>query len=117
MQSPPDARLPDCGHRAGRRRLGVASAIDSRAEALAITTAILHRARRQLWLHSRQLDPGLLDAPPVQAALRRFVTARHDKQLRVIVHDAAMGGEGRRRHGKGEGGRGREEGLEHRKWE
>ena len=33
--------------------------------------------------------PGLLDAPPVQAALRRFVTARHDKQLRVIVHDAA----------------------------
>ncbi|HHA2553343.1 TPA: GNAT family N-acetyltransferase, partial [Stenotrophomonas maltophilia] len=25
----------------------------------------------------------------VQAALRRFVTARHDKQLRVIVHDAA----------------------------
>ena len=25
----------------------------------------------------------------MQAALRRFVTARHDKQLRVIVHDAA----------------------------
>jgi hypothetical protein len=56
---------------------------------VAITTAIIHRARRQLWLHSRQLDPGLLDAPPVQAALRRFVTARHDKLLRVIVHDAA----------------------------
>lgn len=77
------------GHQQMRRRLGAASAIDSRAEAVAITTAIIHRARRQLWLHSRQLDPGLLDAPPVQAALRRFVTARHDKQLRVIVHDAA----------------------------
>ncbi len=77
------------GHQQMRRRLGVASAIDSRAEAVAITTAIIHRARRQLWLHSRQLDPGLLDAAPVQAALRRFVTARHDKQLRVIVHDAA----------------------------
>lgn len=77
------------GHQQMRRRLGVASAIDSRAEAVAITTAIIHRARRQLWLHSRQLDPGLLDAPPVQSALRRFVTARHDKQLRVIVHDAA----------------------------
>ena len=77
------------GHQQMRRRLGVASAIDSRAEAVAITTAIIHRARRQLWLHSRQLDPGLLDAPPAQSALRRFVTARHDKQLRVIVHDAA----------------------------
>ncbi|HEL3195368.1 TPA: GNAT family N-acetyltransferase [Stenotrophomonas maltophilia] len=77
------------GHQQMRRRLGAASAIDSRAEAVAITTAIIHRARRQLWLHSRQLDPGLLDAPPIQAALRRFVTARHDKQLRVIVHDAA----------------------------
>ncbi|AWH53933.1 GNAT family N-acetyltransferase [Stenotrophomonas sp. ESTM1D_MKCIP4_1] len=77
------------GHQQMRRRLGVASAIDSRAEAVAITTAIIHRARRQLWLHSRQLDPGLLDAPPVQAALRRFATARHEKQLRVIVHDAA----------------------------
>ncbi len=77
------------GHQQMRRRLGVVSAIDSRAEAVVITTAIIHRARRQLWLHSRQLDPGLLDAPPVQAALRRFVTARHDKQLRVIVHDAA----------------------------
>lgn len=76
------------GHQQMRRRLGVASAIDSRPEAVAITTAIIHRARRQLWLHSRQLDPGLL-APPVQAALRRFVTARYDKQLRVIVHDAA----------------------------
>lgn len=77
------------GHQQMRRRLGAASAIDGRAEAVAITTAIIHRARRQLWLHSRQLDPGLLDTPPVQAALRRFVTARHDKQLRVIVHDAA----------------------------
>lgn len=77
------------GHQQMRRRLGAASAIDSREQAVAITTAIVHRARRQVWLHSRQLDPGLLDAPPVQAALRRFVTARHDKQLRVIVHDAA----------------------------
>ena len=75
------------GHQQMRRRLGAASAIDRRVEAVSISTAIIHRARRQLWLHSRQLDPGLLDAAPVQAALRRFATARHDKQLRVIVHD------------------------------
>ena len=77
------------GHQQMRRRLGAASAIDGRDQAVAITTAIIHRARRQLWLHSRQLDPGLLDAPPVLAALRRFAIARRDKQLRVIVADAA----------------------------
>ncbi|KAF1015664.1 MAG: Acetyltransferase [Stenotrophomonas maltophilia] len=77
------------GRQQMRRRLEGPSAIDSPAQALAITTAIVHRARRQLWVHSAQLDPGLLDAAPVQAALRRFASARHDKQLRVIVHDAA----------------------------
>jgi len=52
------------GHQQMRRRLGAASAIDSRAEAVAITTAIIHRARRQLWLHSRQLDPGPVGPAP-----------------------------------------------------
>ncbi len=72
-----------------RRTLGAAVALEGLQSAVAVTTAVIHRARRQLWLHSRQLDPGLLDAAPVQAALRRFATRAHDKQLRVIVHDAA----------------------------
>lgn len=72
-----------------RRLPGGAVAIDNADEAVAITTAVVERARRQLWLHSRVLDPGLLDAPPVLEALRRFATARHDKQVRLIVHDAA----------------------------
>lgn len=55
--------------------------------AIAVTTAIIHRTRRQLCLHSRQLDPGLLDAAPVQAALRRLAARRHAKQVRLIVHD------------------------------
>lgn len=76
-------------HQQMRRTLGAAVAIDSHPAAVAVTTAIIHRARRRLWLHSQQLDPGLLDAPPVQAALRRFATRPHDKQLRVIVHDPA----------------------------
>ncbi len=74
-------------HQQMRRTLGAAVAIDRHPAAVAVTTAIIHRARRRLWLHSQQLDPGLLDAPPVQAALRRFATRPHDKQLRVIVHD------------------------------
>lgn len=72
-----------------RRVLGAPMAVDGREAALAVTTAIIHRARRRLWIHSRQLDPGLLDAPAVQQALRRFATRTHDKQVRVIVHDAA----------------------------
>ncbi|WNH47442.1 hypothetical protein PDM28_12125 [Stenotrophomonas aracearum] len=62
--------------------------IDSADQAVAFTTALVDRARRHLWIHSRQLDPGLLDAPPVLEALRRFATARHDKQATLLVHDA-----------------------------
>ncbi|WP_084739091.1 MULTISPECIES: hypothetical protein [Stenotrophomonas] len=62
--------------------------IESADQAVALTTALVARARRQLWIHSRQLDPGLLDAPPVLDALRRFATARHDKQATLLVHDA-----------------------------
>ncbi|MEG2805998.1 GNAT family N-acetyltransferase [Stenotrophomonas sp.] len=75
-------------HQPMRRLLAGASNIETADQAVAITTALVHRARRQLWIHSRQLDPGLLDAPPVLEALRRFGTARHDKQAWLIVHDA-----------------------------
>ncbi len=75
-------------HQHMRRVLDGAVSITTADEAVAITTALVHRARRQLWIHSRQLDPGLLDAPPVLEALRRFGTARHDKQAWLIVHDA-----------------------------
>lgn len=66
-----------------------AGSIDTADQAVAITTALVQRARRQLWIHSRMLDPGLLDAPPVLEALRRFAIARHDKQACLIVHDAS----------------------------
>ncbi|MCS4232020.1 putative GNAT family N-acyltransferase [Stenotrophomonas maltophilia] len=76
-------------HQQMQRTLGAAAPIEGVQAAVAVTTAVIRRARRRLWVHSRQLDPGLLDAAPVQAALRRFATRAHDKQLRVIVHDAA----------------------------
>lgn len=75
-------------HQQMRRRLDGASRITCAEEAVAITTALVHRARRQLWIHSRQLDPGVLDAAPVLEALRRFGSARRDKQAWLIVHDA-----------------------------
>lgn len=75
-------------HQGMRRVLVGAANIDRIDEAVAIATALVHRARRRLWIHSRQFDPGLLDAAPVMDALRRFATARHDKQAWLIVHDA-----------------------------
>jgi len=76
-------------HQHMRLALSGPVAIARADEAVAITSALVHRARRQLWIHSRQLDPGLLDAPPVLEALRRYATARHDKQAWLIVHDSA----------------------------
>lgn len=81
-------------HQNMRRVLRGAVAIEEAAQAVAITTALIHRARRRLWIHSRQLDPGVLDAAPVLDALRRFGTARHDKQALLIVHDATAIGQG-----------------------
>lgn len=75
-------------HQQMRRVLDGATRIHSAEQALAITTAIIHRARRQLWVQSPLLDPGLLDAPPVLEALRRFGSARHPKQAWLIVHDS-----------------------------
>lgn len=76
-------------HQQMRLTLSGAVSIDSRGQALAITTTLIHRARRRLLIHTRQLDPGLLDAAPVLHALRRFATARHEKQALLLVHDAA----------------------------
>lgn len=76
-------------HQQMSRALGTATAITGPQAAIAAATAIVHRARRRLWIHSRQLEPGLLDAAPVQAALRRFATRRQPRQLRLIVDDAA----------------------------
>ncbi len=89
---PEGAEFEEAGiaHQHMRRSLSGAVNIENSAQAVAITTALVHRARRQLWIHSRQLDPGLLDAPPVLEALRRFATARHDKQAWLIVHDPGL---------------------------
>lgn len=62
--------------------------IDNLEAAVAITCAIVARARRRLLIHSRDLDAGLLDHPSVVEAMRRFATAHHEKQVLILVHDA-----------------------------
>ncbi|OHE84910.1 MAG: GNAT family N-acetyltransferase, partial [Lysobacterales bacterium RIFOXYA1_FULL_68_6] len=76
-------------HQGMRRVLGGTAAIAHRAEAVAITTAVIVQARRSLAIYSRALDPGLWDAPPVVGALRRFATHRTGVQVQVLLQDAA----------------------------
>lgn len=75
-------------HQGMRRVLGGTATIAHRAEAVAITTAVIVQARRSLAIYSRALDPGLWDAPPVLDALRRFATHRTGVQVQVLLQDA-----------------------------
>ncbi len=75
-------------HQSMRRQIGGATAIDTREAAVAITTAIVTATRRELCLYSRQLDPGLFDAPEVLEALRRLATRRQRVDIRVLLQDA-----------------------------
>lgn len=73
------------------RRLDGPMAVAGLAAAIGAATAVIAQARRELVVYSRALDPGLLDSPPVLAALRRFATARHATSVQVLLHgeDAA----------------------------
>ncbi len=88
---PEGERFVEAGieHQAMRRALAGAATIAHRSAAVAIATAIIAQARRTLVVYSRDLDPGLWDAPAVLEALRRFATARAGAEVRVLLHDAA----------------------------
>lgn len=77
------------GHQTMRRRLDGAMRIEDRDQAIAATATVIHHARRHLHLQLRGND-GLLAQPPVLAALRRFATARHDKSVQLLVHEADL---------------------------
>jgi predicted GNAT family N-acyltransferase len=76
-------------HQSMLRALTGATAVDDRETAIATVVALVEAARRGLWLYSRDLDPGLLDAPAVVEAFRRFGTAGRGNEARVILQDAA----------------------------
>lgn len=89
---PHGARFTEAGieHQAMRRVLDGPGAIEDRASAIAIVTALAHQARRRLCAYSRALDPGLFDAPEVLAALRRLAVRGGGVELRFLLQDAAM---------------------------
>lgn len=87
---PHGPRFSEAGieHQAMRRSLhGPTSVLDA-AGAIAAVVAVATQARRSLCIYSRQLDPGLLDAPPVLEALRRFATHTRGAEVHVLLQDA-----------------------------
>ena len=76
-------------HLAMRRLLAGANAIEDHAAAVVTTRALIGAARRGLWIYSRNLDPGLFDAPEVLDAFRNFATAGVGGEARILLQDAA----------------------------
>ncbi len=76
-------------HQAMRRRLAGPIAIEDRETAVATTAALIQASRRGLWIYTRDLDPGLFDAPAVLEAMRRLATAGRQAQVCILLQDAA----------------------------
>lgn len=75
-------------HQAMRRALGGPTEIDGAAAAVSVTVALIAQARRSIRIYSRELDPGLLDAPPVLEALRQFAVSGRGGEVQILLHDA-----------------------------
>lgn len=77
----------DIDHQAMDLWLDAANPVETHASALAALLGVIGQARRALYLYSRELDPGLLDAPEALDALRRFATGGGEVQ--VLLQDPA----------------------------
>lgn len=88
---PRGARFTEAGieHLAMWRNLDGDMAVTDPASAVAMVVALAHAARRELRIRSRDLDPGVLDAPEALEALRRFATTRRGARVHVLLRDAA----------------------------
>lgn len=72
-------------HQAMELLLDAPNPVETHASARAALLGVIARARRELDIYSRELDPGLLDAPEIIAALRRFAIA--GGEVRVLLQD------------------------------
>lgn len=75
-------------HQAMRRRLDGPSAVEHVDAARAATLALTCQSRRHLVIYSRDLDPGLFDAPQVLDGLRRLATRAEATEIRILLQDA-----------------------------
>ncbi|WP_462080317.1 DUF7931 domain-containing protein [Luteimonas sp. RIT-PG2_3] len=59
------------------------------AQALEASLTVVAGARRQVWIRSAALDPGLFDSPAFIEAMRGFATGRPGREVWILLHDAA----------------------------
>lgn len=76
-------------HQAMRLPLAGPHPVETRDTAVAATAALIARARGRLRIHSRELDPGLLDDERVLEALRGFAVRGRGQQAQLLLHDPA----------------------------
>lgn len=72
-------------HQAMQLLLDALNPVETHAAALAAVLGVIGQARRELHIYSRELDPGLFDAPEVMAAMRRFATG--GGAVQVLLQD------------------------------
>jgi predicted GNAT family N-acyltransferase len=58
-----------------------------RDEAMAAVATLLADARREIAIYTRDLDPALLDVPPILDAIRRIALSGRGARVRAIVHE------------------------------
>ncbi|KRG70659.1 GNAT family N-acetyltransferase [Pseudoxanthomonas dokdonensis] len=75
-------------HQTMQRRFDGAVAIDDSRAAVAALTALLQQSRRSLFIYSRALDPGVLDATALLEGMRRFAQGRRGAVIQLLLQDA-----------------------------
>lgn len=61
--------------------------VERQDHAIQIVAALAQDTRSLLCIYSRQLDPGLLDAPAVLEALRALAVHRRGAQIRILMQE------------------------------
>ncbi|QNP40850.1 GNAT family N-acetyltransferase [Lysobacter solisilvae (ex Woo and Kim 2020)] len=92
---PQGERFVEAGieHQTMRRLLDAANPVETHDAAIAALLGVIGTARRELWIYSRDLDPGMFDNAEVMAALRRFGT--HRGVAHILLQDAIAPQSGR----------------------
>ena len=84
---PRGPRFEEAGivHQDMHRSLGVPTPVEGFDAARAALQGLAMRTRRELCLHTRELDPGLLDRPELIESIRRLI--QDGGELRVLLRD------------------------------
>lgn len=64
--------------------------IEQQAQAIDTVAALADATRSLLCIYTRELDPGLLDAPPVLDALRTLAVRHRGARIHILMQDPGV---------------------------